>query len=141
MISDIYHTDSRNIPMSIFTTTVLAGTAIAPTVCSLIVVHLGWRWTNWFQLIINTVSFSTLWFGLKETRGNVLLRRKATVFNAWLDERDEVAEEKQVRGGRVRWKVKADEAKQSLWSMMKVSLTRPFREFTPLFSEKDQAEF
>ncbi|RPB21585.1 putative MFS transporter [Terfezia boudieri ATCC MYA-4762] len=126
VISDIYHTDSRSIPMSIFTTTVLSGTAIGPTIFSLIVVHLGWRWTNWFQLIINTVSFGVLWFGLKETRGDVLLRRKAMALNAWLDERERVAEEKQVMGRKVRWKVKADEAKQNLWSMTKVSLTRPF---------------
>ncbi|KAF8422532.1 putative MFS multidrug transporter [Tirmania nivea] len=126
VISDIYHTDSRSIPMSIFTTTALAGTAIAPTIYSLIAVHLGWRWTNWFQLIINMVSFGIMWFGLKETRGNVLLRRKATALNAWLEEREKVAEKKQIWERRVRWKVKADEAKQSLWSMMKVSLTRPF---------------
>jgi len=141
VISDIYHTDSRSIPMSIFSTTALAGIAIAPTICSLIVVHLGWRWTNWFQLIINTASFGILWFCLKETRENVLLRRKATVLNAWLDEQDEVAEEKQVRGRRVRWKVKADEAEQGLWSMMKVSLTRPFRGFLSLFSEEQRAEY
>jgi len=137
VIADIYHADSRSIPMSIFATSVIAGTSIAPTIFSLIAVHWGWRWTNWFQLIINMVGFCILWFGLKETRGNVLLRQKATALNAWLDEQEKYAKEMQVGERRgVRWKVKADEAKQSLWSMIKVSLTRPFRRF-PYFLDKN----
>lgn len=123
--------------MSIFTTTALAGTAIAPTICSLIAVNLGWRWTNWFQLIINWVGLGILWFGLKETRGNVLLRRKAIALNQWLDERESYAAKAEPVDGmmRLRWKVKADESMQSLWGMMKVSLTRPFREI-PSFRNK-----
>lgn len=73
------------------------------------------------------VSFGILWFGLKETRGNVLLGRKAMALNAWLDEQEQMYG-KQI-GRRLRWKVKVDEVTQSVSNMIKMSLTRAFRGF------------
>ncbi|CUS08262.1 unnamed protein product [Tuber aestivum] len=53
-----------------------------------------------------------------ETRGSALLSRKARALNKFLDESGD-------RGNR--WKVKADEERESISLMVRVSLTRPFR--------------
>ncbi|KAF8476056.1 hypothetical protein BDZ91DRAFT_710856 [Kalaharituber pfeilii] len=69
-ISDIYHAQSRSLPMRLFTNTAITGTAVAPTVGSLIYVHLGWQWIHWFQLIINMGGLAVSWFVMQE---NVLV--------------------------------------------------------------------
>lgn len=83
------------------------------------------------QLIINGIGMAIAYLVLKETRGNVLLSRKAMVLNKWLDEMDASEEsEKEPEssgGGKIRWKCRADEERESLAIVISVSLTRPFR--------------
>ena len=71
----------------------------------------------------------------KETRGSVLLSRKAHVLNQWYDEREKAGyvglEISSANGGkkekqRIRWKVKSDEERESLGKMIGISLYRPF---------------
>lgn len=71
----------------------------------------------------------------KETRGSVLLSRKAHVLNQWYDERERAGyvgfEMPSANGGgkekqRIRWKVKSDEERESLGKMIGISLYRPF---------------
>lgn len=72
----------------------------------------------------------------KETRGSVLLSRKAKALNKWYDELEEAGyygmimpslpgSEKRA-SQRMRWKVKADEERTSLLTMIRISLHRPF---------------
>lgn len=68
---------------------------------------------------------------LKETRGCVLLSRRAKILNEWLDE-IEASETSQKElesngGSRIRWKCKEDDERESLAAVISVSLTRPFR--------------
>jgi hypothetical protein len=76
----------------------------------------------------------------KETRGSVLLSRKAKKLNDYYENLEETghygvimssedsSDEKCVR--RIRWKVKSDEQRASLGKMIQISLYRPFREFS-----------
>lgn len=130
IISDIYHAPDRGLPMSLFSTCGLAFTGIGPLISGFINDNLSWRWIHWVQLIVNGVGMAIAYLVLKETRGSVLLSRRVKVLNKWLDE-IEVSEagqkELESNGGKVRWKCKADEERESLAIVVFVSLTRPFR--------------
>lgn len=113
--------------MSLFSTAAFFSTGFAPVVSSFVAKDLGWRWINWIQFITNMVFMVIMGLTMKETRGNVLLIRKARALNKWLEEKELEGGEKEVMGGlRVRWKVRADEGRESLVTITKVSLTRPF---------------
>ncbi|KAG0134766.1 major facilitator superfamily domain-containing protein [Tuber indicum] len=118
IISDIFHAPDRGLPMALFSMAGLAFTGLGPLVSGAIVENLSWRWIHWVQLIFNGVLMAIAFPILKETRGSVLLSRKANALNKFLDERED-------RGAR--WKVKADEERESISLMVRVALTRPFR--------------
>ncbi|KAI5808544.1 major facilitator superfamily domain-containing protein [Peziza echinospora] len=128
VISDIYHAEDRSFPMSLFTTTAIGGTGIGPVISAFINRDLGWRWIHWFQLILNLLVLLLLSLAMKETRGNVLMTRKAYMLNEWLDQREGNFQDVDMKTPqkKVRWKVRADESKESLATLMKMSLTRPF---------------
>ena len=72
----------------------------------------------------------------KETRGSVLLSRRAKLLNSWYEAREKVGlvgMEIIVDGKgtkecqRIRWKVKADEERETLAKMIGISVYRPFR--------------
>jgi hypothetical protein len=69
-----------------------------------------------------------------ETRGSILLSRKARCLNKYYEQREEAgyfgfdilqAGEK-VESQRIRWKVKSDEERESITKMVKISIYRPF---------------
>ncbi|KAL7269468.1 hypothetical protein RUND412_007872 [Rhizina undulata] len=123
VIADIYHSSERGFPMSLFSTVALFGTGLGPLVSGFIGENMSWRWIHWIQLIINGVGMAVGYVIFKETRGTVLLSRKARALNKWLDG---VEGEKLEGEGKVRWKVRADEERATLAILVKVSLTKPF---------------
>jgi len=66
-----------------------------------------------------------------ETRGSVLLSRKAKVLNSWLSELEKLGvagpalESPNGSGHCLRWKVQADEERATLMILIKISLTKP----------------
>lgn len=118
IISDIYLAPDRGFPMALFAMFGLGFIGVGPLVSGVIAEHLSWRWIHWLQLIFNGVLMAVSFLVLKETRGSALLSRKAKALNKFLDESGD-------RGNR--WKVKADEERESIAVMVRVSLTRPFR--------------
>ena len=75
----------------------------------------------------------------KETRGSVLLSRKAKALNKWYEAREAAgyygfnapytissSEKKNTVSQRIRWKVASDEERASLTKMISISLVRPF---------------
>ncbi|RPA97211.1 MFS general substrate transporter [Choiromyces venosus 120613-1] len=118
IISDIFHAPDRGFPMAFFSMFGLSFTGVGPLASGVIAENLSWRWIHWIQLILNVVLMAIAFIVLKETRGSVLLSDKANALNKFLDEMG-------VQGSR--WKVKADEERESFALMVKVSLTRPFR--------------
>ncbi|KAL9619218.1 MAG: hypothetical protein Q9160_006153 [Pyrenula sp. 1 TL-2023] len=137
ILSDIYRTEERNTPMALYSGTVLFGTGLGPFVGGFIVANTSWRWVFYSHGICVglVVVVAALFF--KETRGSVLLSRKARVLNKWYEELEAAGyagvafpqqsnSEKAMPPQRIRWKVKSDEERASLLKTVSVSLYRPF---------------
>lgn len=140
-MADIYHQKDRNTPMALFTGSVLFGTGFGPIIGSLIAQHMSWRWIFWVHSIAIGVVVSLVVLFFEETRGSVLLSRKAKRLNKWyeeceaagysgiaIDDTKNVTADDKVHGlRRVRWKVKADEERGTLAQMIRISLFRPMQ--------------
>ncbi|PQE15833.1 hypothetical protein CJF30_00006262 [Rutstroemia sp. NJR-2017a BBW] len=141
IISDIYHKEERNTPMvrrpilvALFSGGVLFGTGLGPLVSGFITQNTSWRWVFWVQVITNGLLLIAMVLFFSETRGSILLSRKARCLNQYYEEREKAgyfgfdipqASEK-VESQRIRWKVKSDEERESIVQMVKISIYRPF---------------
>ena len=123
VISDVYHSDSRNTPMAIYSGAALAGTGLGPLVCGFIVEYTSWRWVFYAQIASLGTTLVVMVLFFNETRGSVLLSRKAKALNQYYDE----LERNGVPGPSIRYKVASDDAQVSLKRMMYFSLTTPFK--------------
>jgi MFS family permease len=66
--------------MSIFGMTSVVGIALGPFIGGAIQTNtdpLNWHWIYWIQLIVDGALLPVFWFLLRETRGDVILIRKA----------------------------------------------------------------
>lgn len=166
VLADLWDKEGRNTPMALFSGCVLAGTGAGPLVAAAFVYRVqdgtvAWRWTFWHQVITDGILLVSLVVFFRETRGAVLLSRKAARLNTWYGELEEAgfyglyvraadlveslprsstsSSEIPCHGGdkgvstdsrtvlrRVRWKVREDEERASLATMMSTSVIRPF---------------
>ncbi|BDD63998.1 hypothetical protein MAP00_008848 [Monascus purpureus] len=136
VISDIYHAEVRNAPMAWYSGFVFFGTGLGPLVSGFIPGRASWRWIYYSQAIASGVLVVIIFFFMTETRGSVLLSRKAKALNRYYEkleaagyygvvfDSDGSIEKQRVQ--RIRWKVKSDEERESLIKMVTVSCTRPF---------------
>jgi len=135
VVSDIYHAEDRNTAMALFSGAALFGTGLGPMVSGFIAANTTWRWIFYLQVITCGVLMAGIVVFFKETRGSVLLSRKAKAINQYYEELeaigvvgvevwDESHEGKSAQ--RVRFKVKSDEERASIVKMISVSLYRPF---------------
>ena len=136
VVSDIYHSRDRNWAMALFSGAALLGTGLGPLVCAFIAQHTTWRWIFYLQVIMDGILLVALVIFFKETRGSVLLSRKAKTLNQWYEAREQLGyfgfnmqldkdtEKKTVQ--RIRWKVRADEERGTLSQTIVASLYRPF---------------
>ncbi|KXT03700.1 hypothetical protein AC578_5168 [Pseudocercospora eumusae] len=77
-ITDIWKGDiERSLPISIFGITSVVGIALGPFVGGIIQNYLWWRWIYWIQIIICTGFIPLFAYILRETRGDVILQKKA----------------------------------------------------------------
>jgi multidrug resistance protein len=136
VVSDIYHAQDRNTPMALFSGAALFGTGFGPLVCGFIAQNTTWRWIFYTQTISCGTMVALICVVFKETRGSVLLSRKAKALNKWYEAREAAGyygfdmsyseEPGATISQRLRWKVKSDEERASLGKMIGVSLYRPF---------------
>ena len=139
VVSDIYHAEFRNTPMTLFAGAAMFGTGLGPLVSGFIAQHTSWRWVFHVQaMVCGFLIFLVIVF-FKETRGSVLLSRRAKAVNAWYDHCEESefyvlvpmsSDQREIAQERLRWKVKADEERDSLGKMIGVSVYRPFHLLT-----------
>ena len=146
VLSDMYTNEDRNTPMSIYSGFALAGTGVGPLCSGFIVGRASYRWVYYHQVIGVGCLLVVVYFFFEETRGSVLLSRKARVINEYLEKTDLEHEhdpqkfttpndtpedpEKPSLGvvpTRLRYKVAADESRSSLAHMLYLSLTIPFK--------------
>lgn len=91
VISDMYEKEDRNTPMALFSGSVLVGTGLGPLVSSIIVEanppgSQVWKWVFWHQTIVDFILMITVIVLFKESRGTVVLSKKANALNKWYDE-------------------------------------------------------
>ncbi len=79
VIPDVWDTDkARSIPVGLYILFYLMGSTLGPPMFAGVVQYIGdWRWIFWIQLIIYGAFFPLFFFTIQETRGNVILARRA----------------------------------------------------------------
>ncbi|KAL5625913.1 hypothetical protein FOBRF1_000256 [Fusarium oxysporum] len=88
VIADLWEKEERNTPMALFSGFVLFGTGLGPLVSAAFVNDLeddtmAWKWSFWHQVILDGLLLVAILILFKETRGSVLLSRKAKKLNQW----------------------------------------------------------
>lgn len=141
VISDIYVSEERNTPMVLFAAGALFGTGLGPLYCGFIAQNTTWRWVFYHQAILAGVAVAFMVVFFPETRGSVLLSKKAQTLNSYYEKLEEngfvgvrvpidpSTPEKGTRFARLRYKTRGDEERQGLLQMITVSVCRPFRKF------------
>ncbi|PLB53937.1 MFS general substrate transporter [Aspergillus steynii IBT 23096] len=140
IVADIYHAQDRNTPMALFSWAALFGTGLGPLVSGFIGQYTTWRWIFYVQIIIAGLICGAVIFFFRETRGSVVLRKKANLLNKRYEELESRGQygilvpeneaspcEKPPIVLRVRWKIAADEERAGLLTMLQTSLFRPFK--------------
>lgn len=136
VVADIYQAEDRNTPMALFSGSALFGTGFGPLVAGFVSQNLKWRWIFYIQAIADGIMVCLIIIIFKETRGSVLISRKAKALNKYYEAREEAGhfglnvpvddKSTETTVQRIRWKVKADEDRASLTRMISLSLYRPF---------------
>lgn len=119
--------------MAAFAGSAIFGSGLGPLCSSLIAQHFNWRWVFYAQTISCGILILLVALFFKETRSTVLLSRRARLLNKWYERRERAGligfrydEHGVVSTERIRWKVKADEERETLAKMVRISVTRPF---------------
>jgi MFS family permease len=89
VIADMWDAKGRNTPMAVFSGSVLAGTGAGPLVAAVMAERMAegerWKWIFWHQVVMGGVTMVLLVVFFRESRGSVLLSRKARALNKWYE--------------------------------------------------------
>lgn len=93
VIADLWEKEERNTPMALFSGSVLVGTGLGPLVSSVMVYQFEddgekWKWVFWHQALMSGVLMVLIVVFFKESRGSVVLSRRAKALNKWYEERE-----------------------------------------------------
>ncbi|TKY88039.1 hypothetical protein EX895_003135 [Sporisorium graminicola] len=112
-ISDIWSSSERGQPMALFATGAIFGTGIGPVWAGWVEQRqsLGWRWIQYIQAIYTGFILLLLLLFLRETRGSIILTRRAAKMRKTT--------------GDPRYKARAELERASVSVLIKNSLTRP----------------
>ncbi|KAL2151200.1 hypothetical protein VTH82DRAFT_6298 [Thermothelomyces myriococcoides] len=93
VIADMWDARGRNTPMALFSGSVLVGTGVGPLVGAVMAQRMAntgkWRWIFWHQVIMAGAMMLVFAVFFRESRGSVLLSRKAKALNRWYEELEE----------------------------------------------------
>lgn len=93
VIADLWDKEGRNTPMAIYSGSVMVGTGFGPLVTSVMTYRFGddgdkWKWVFWHQVILGGTLMILMVLLFKESRGSVVLSRKARALNTWYEARE-----------------------------------------------------
>ncbi|EQB58351.1 hypothetical protein CGLO_01410 [Colletotrichum gloeosporioides Cg-14] len=146
-ITDLWAKENRNTPMAIFSGAGIVGTGAGPMAAAAIVhfhgneqTGAGWEWVFWHMAILTGATAVLLLVFMRESRGPVLLSRKANALNKWYEELEQlgvygvvfphvepdIGSTSQPR--RIRWVVKEDEDRVSISHMITILSADHFAE-------------
>lgn len=86
VVSDLYHKEDRNTPMSLYSLSIMVGTGLGPLISGVVVDNLGWRWIFYLQAIAVGSTTLIIFLFFKETRSNITLKRKCKAINKCISE-------------------------------------------------------
>lgn len=111
MAADLFVAADRGPPMACFSIFAFVGSGLGPVLFGYVEMdsRLGWRMVNWIQMVMAGLIFIAILLFTKETRGSVILSRKAAALRNLTGEN---------------WRCRSDNG-ASLLALVKVSLTRP----------------
>lgn len=109
-ISDIVNEEHRALAFSLWSIAPMNGPTFGPLIGGFTSEYLGWRWTNWMELVFAGVALVSVSL-VSETYAPAILRKKAML------RRKEAGEE--------RWWCRYDQ-RLDFWPLLKVNLSRPF---------------
>lgn len=83
VVADLWDKRGRNTPMALFSASALAGIGAGPLVGSVMAQRMGegWRWIFWHQVVVGGALMVALAVLFRESRGSVVLSRKARRLN------------------------------------------------------------
>ncbi|GAA5888892.1 hypothetical protein JCM6882_002892 [Rhodosporidiobolus microsporus] len=111
-MADLFLTHERGLPMSFFSFFAFIGMGIGPGVSGYVEYTVKWRWVEWHQMIVAGILAVAVLFFTRETRGSVILSRRAHKLRK--------------QTGDMRYQCRSDAERASMAVLFKVSMTRPF---------------
>jgi hypothetical protein len=148
VIADMWDAKGRNTPMAVFSGSVLAGTGAGPLVGAVMAERWAddgeeWKWIFWHQVVMGGVMMLLVVVLFRESRGSVLLSRKARALNKWYEALEEEgyfgvwgAEEGLLLGGSV--KDGEDEEKRSISDQQRTANANGLRRIRWLVKEDEE---
>ncbi|KAH9204866.1 major facilitator superfamily domain-containing protein [Leptodontidium sp. 2 PMI_412] len=121
VVSDLYQKDDRSAPMALFAGASTFGMGLGPLVSGLFV---NWRWALWVQVIMCGILVAVFAIFFKETRETVLLSQKTQAPNQCYEECEQAG---CFSRERIKWGIQSDADRQSIASILRTSICRPFR--------------
>lgn len=112
IVADLFSPHERGFPMSVFALVVFVTQSFGPVSSSYTVLYHGWRISFWWQAGVAFLSFAAMVLLFRETRGPVLLSRRA-------------AKMTKDTGGKIVYRCRADDERRSISQMIVTSVTRP----------------
>lgn len=110
-VADLFDAGDRGLPMSLYSFCAFGANGFGPAACGYVELKKGWRWIQWYQMIVAGVISAALILFTRETRASVLLSRRAGKM------RQELGDD--------RYQCRSDAERSSLAVLMRVSMTRP----------------
>ncbi|KAK4703621.1 hypothetical protein P7C70_g2595, partial [Phenoliferia sp. Uapishka_3] len=77
IVADLFKKRNRGTAMGTFVVMVYAGNGLGPTCANWIAYKVNWHWVYWLQMIMGGVAFLLIFFFLPETRGILILEKRA----------------------------------------------------------------
>ncbi|KAI5478785.1 hypothetical protein MNV49_004611 [Pseudohyphozyma bogoriensis] len=114
VVADLYAKVDRGGPFALFVLTIFTANATGPVCANWIVQKIGWHWLYWVQLIAAVVCFLLCLFFFDESRGEVILAKRA----------EKLTEET----GRHHYVAGVDIAlTETIWEATRISVSRPIK--------------